>query len=106
MSREPLTDAADELDAARDQTADPAVCDRLETLAGCLRSQADREATPALGTLDRVQVKLREIEDQTDDTTVVAAVDSACEQILSFLGTLDDRAMTQHGRTGDEEEAG
>jgi hypothetical protein len=97
MTRDLLTDAADEVAAAKRATTDPAVSDRLETLAGRLRSQAERETTPALGVLDRVGTKLRDIEADTDDPTVGDSLARARANILSFLDTLDDRGMAQHG---------
>jgi len=99
MTRDILTDAADEVDTAKEAISDPEARDRLETLANQLRSQASREATPALGALDRIHVKLRDIEGQTDTTTVTEAIEHAREDILAFLETLDDRGMKQHGWT-------
>lgn len=96
MARDSLRRAAQELEAAG-EAADPATSDRLSALAGQLRSQADREATPALGALARVDAKLREIASRTDDGAVEASVERARERVLSFLGTLDDRGMEQHG---------
>jgi hypothetical protein len=102
MARELLTNAADEVDTAKEAIPDPEARDRLETLVNRLRSQADREATPALGVLDRIHVKLRDIERQTDETTVTEAIERAREDVLAFLETLDDRGMKQHGWTENE----
>jgi hypothetical protein len=96
MPRDLLERAHDAVETARDATASSDRQDRLGQLATHLRSQIHREATPALGTLDRVQTKLREIKDDTDEESVVDAVADAREHILSFLGTLDDRGMKQH----------
>lgn len=103
MTRDLLTHAAEEVDTAKRAVGNQDLGDRLDTLADQLRSQADRTATPALGTLDRVHAKLREIEHQTDDTTVTEALERARQDILSFLDTLDDRGMKQHGWSQDAE---
>ncbi len=100
MTRNLLTDAADEVDTAKEATPDPEARNRLETLGTQLRSQANRNATPALGALDRIHVKLRNIEGQTDEPAVTEAIERAREDILAFLETLDDRGMKQHGWTG------
>jgi ectoine hydroxylase-related dioxygenase (phytanoyl-CoA dioxygenase family) len=97
MTTDLLYRAADQVDAAREATTDTEVSDRLQTLANQLRSQAGRDATPALGTLDRIHAKLREIEAQTDETASRAAIERARDDILAFLQTLDDRGMKQHG---------
>jgi hypothetical protein len=101
MSADLLVQAVDAVERARDATTSHDKRDRLEQLGSQLQSQADRNATPALGALDRVQTKLREIENETDEETVTEALGEAREHILSFLGTLDDRGMKQHrGGTG------
>lgn len=97
MSRNLLKSAANEVDTAKEATSHTETSDRLETLANKLRSQAERDSTPALGTLDRVHTKLRRIEDQTDDATIRETIESAREDIMDFLETLDDRGMQQHG---------
>lgn len=97
MTHNLLSQAADGVDSARKATSDAGTSDRLETLANRLRSQAERDSTPALGTLDRVHTKLRTIEEQTDDTTVRETIEAARDDIMAFLETLDDRGMQQHG---------
>lgn len=97
MSRDLLHHAADKMDAAREEVIDSETSDRLRLLADQVRSQAERDATPALGTLDRIQHALREIATETDDETVRDHLETARERIFSFLGTLDDRGMKQHG---------
>lgn len=96
MSRDALVKAIEAVETARDATEDPARRERLEQLAAHLQTQADRDATPALGTLDRVQTKLRNIHADTEEGTVADALEEAREHILSFLATLDDRGMKQH----------
>jgi len=96
MSRELLEQAVDAVETARESTTDSETDERLAQLKTHLQSQADRDATPALGTLDRVQTKLRDIEDESDNSRVAESLAEAREQILSFLGTLDDRGMKQH----------
>lgn len=97
MTHDLLHQAADEVEATGEQLTDPATRTRLSTLADQLRAQADREAPPALGALARVQHALREIAADTDDEEVHARLEYAIEQLVSFLETLDDRGMTQHG---------
>jgi len=101
MTRDLLRDAAGEIDAAIEAVTDPEVRDSLETHADRLRSQAEREATPALGALDRIQNGLADVAADDDDETVVGHLERAREGIFDFLGTLDDRGMTQHGWTED-----
>ncbi len=84
------------VDTARESTTADDIGDRLAQLGSHLESQANRDTTPALGVLDRIQTKLREIEDETSDPAVEASLADAREHILSFLGTLDDRGMKQH----------
>jgi len=96
MSRELLEQAVDAVETARESTTDSETDERLAQLKTHLQSQADRDATPALGTLDRVQTKLRDIEDESDNSRVAESLAEARERILSFLGTLDDRGMKQH----------
>lgn len=101
MSRDLLLQAVDSVETARDAATSSDKQERLEQLGSQLQAQADRDATPALGALDRIQTKLREIENDTDEETVTEALAEAREHILSFLGTLDDRGMKQHrGGTG------
>ena len=97
MLRRLLTEAAGEVDRAGEAVPDPEARDRLELLADQLRSQAGREATPALGVLDRIHAKLRDVERETTETTATETIARAREDILAFLGTLDDRGRTQHG---------
>lgn len=96
MSRILLNDAANEVETAKEHATDGELRERLELFSDQLRSQADRETTPALGALDRIQVKLREIEQDTDSPVVSESIHRAREGVLSFLGTLDDRGMRQH----------
>lgn len=97
MTRDLLHEAADDLATTSETVSDAAVSDRLASLATQLRSQAERNTTPALGTLDRVQHALQEVADDTDDEAVRQRIEAVREQIFSFLGTLDDRGMQQHG---------
>ena len=97
MTRNLLREAADEVDATRETVSETAARDRLASLADQLRSQADRNTTPALGALDRVQHALHEIAVDTDDDTVRRRLEDVREQIFAFLATLEDRGMTQHG---------
>lgn len=96
MSRILLNDAANEVETARAHATDGELRERLELFSDQLRAQADRETTPALGVLDRIQVKLRDIEQHTDSPVVSESVHRAREEVLSFLGTLEDRGMRQH----------
>lgn len=96
MSQELLFRALEAVETARESATSSEMRERLDKLASHLESQAERETTPALGTLDRVQTKLGEIEADTDAQTVADALEEARENILSFLGTLDDRGMKQH----------
>ncbi len=50
-----------------------------------LESQTNRDATPALGTLDRVLVNIRETEDETNESAGAEALADAQEHTLSFL---------------------
>ncbi|WP_425433274.1 DUF7553 family protein [Haloarcula nitratireducens] len=97
MTRDTLYHAAREVDTARESASEMETSDRLAVLADQLRSQADRKATPALGTLDRIHTKLRTIETEANEPAVSEALEQARRHILSFLETLDDRGMKQHG---------
>lgn len=97
MTYDLLYHAAEEVDTAGKNVSDTDTSDRLESLADQLRSQGDRETTPALGTLARIHTKLRTIETEADEPTVSEALERARKHILSFLETLDDRGMKQHG---------
>lgn len=97
MTRDLLHQIAEEVGNVRDDVDDDDVRNRLEILADRLQSQAEREATPALGTLDRIQNALHEIATETDDETVSDRLENARKRIFEFLGTLDDRGMKQHG---------
>jgi len=99
MAQHLLETAAEEVDTAKEALTDQDARDRLTVLASHLRSQAGRETTPALGTLDRIHAKLRDIEQHIDDTTATEAIERARDNIMAFLDTLDDRGMTQHGST-------
>lgn len=92
-----LHQIAEEVENVRDDVDDDDVRNRLEILADRLQSQTEREATPALGTLDRIQNALHEIAAETDDETVSDRLEDARKQIFEFLGPLDDRGMKQHG---------
>jgi predicted transcriptional regulator len=96
MSRDSLDQAADAVNTAIEVSTDEEIKERLDQLGSKLESQATRDTTPALGILDRVQTKLREIGSETQDQTVAESLADAREHILSFLGTLDDRGMKQH----------
>lgn len=97
MSRDLLYDAIEEVEATREALPDGEVSDRLETLSSRLESQAERDATPALGTLDRIQNGLEEVASEADDEAVTDRLETARERIFSFLETLEDRGMKQHG---------
>ena len=73
------------------------VDDRLEKLTTRIESQAERDTTPALGTLDRVQHSIEEVASDADDEAVKVRLENGREHIFSFLETLDDRGMKQHG---------
>lgn len=104
MARNLLNHAAGEVDAASEAVTDPDTRDRLAGLADQLRSQAEREATPALGALDRIHTKLREIQHYTGEPSASEALENAQDDILSFLETLDDRGMKQHGESQNADE--
>lgn len=105
MDRELLTQAVDEARQAIEATDSSEAQERLEDLADRLRYQAEeKESTPALGTLDRIQQSFEEIAGQTDNEEVTESLTHAREHIFSFLGTLEDRGMTQHGWTPKAEE--
>lgn len=91
-----LVQAVEAIERARDSTPNPERRERLDRFSSRLQSQAEREATPALGTLDRIHTKLGNIEAETDDQTVTDSLTQAREHVLSFLGTLEDRGMKQH----------
>lgn len=97
MSRDLLSDANEAVAAARERLSDEELRDRLETLSSRLQSQAERDTTPALGTLDRIQNGLEEVASSADDATVTEQLEDARENIFSFLETLEDRGMKQHG---------
>lgn len=97
MTHDLLYQAAEAVDTAGEEVSDTDTSDRLGSLADQLRSQADRETTPALGVLDRIHTKLRAIETEADEPTVSEALERARNHVLSFLETLDDRGMKQHG---------
>lgn len=96
MPRDTLQQAIDGVETGREHTADGDIEERLTQLESHLESQANRDATPALGTLDRIHTKLGEVEDETSDSRVAESVATAREHILRFLDTLDDRGMKQH----------
>ena len=103
MSRELLTQAVDEVTQASNAADKSVVSDRLGDLAERLRYQAEeKRSTPALGALDRIRYGLEEVAGQSDNEAVFEPLARAQEHIMSFLGTLDDRGMTQHGWTPNE----
>lgn len=105
MNRELLTQTIEEVQEAIEAADSSETQERLEALADRLRYQAEeKQSTPALGTLDRIQHSFEEIVDQTGDEEVAKPLNRAREHIFSFLGTLDDRGMTQHGWTPKTEE--
>lgn len=106
MTRTLLHQAADEVERASETVTDEERSARLKTLAERLRSQAERDATPALGALDSVHEKLRELERQSDESAVTDTLQRAREDILSFLETLEDRGMKQHGWNGNAQSNG
>lgn len=106
MTRDLLRRAAGEVEAAREAIPEPEARDRLEALSDQLRAQAERGTTPALGALDRVHVKLGEIQRQTGQATATEAIERAREDILAFLETLDDRGMKQHGESRNDDANG
>ena len=97
MYRDELENAVEEIEATKRAVSDEEVKNRLETLSSRLQSQAERETTPALGALDRIQNSLAEIAAESGDETVTERLENAREGIFSFLETLDDRGMKQHG---------
>lgn len=103
MACEELDRAARTVREASEAAADAGRSERLAGLADTLRDQAERDATPALGVLDRVQYSLDEVADRTDDEAVAAGLADAREHVFAFLETLDDRGMTQHGLPTDAE---
>lgn len=97
MTHEMLVQAVRAVEAASDEARDPEISARLARLADHLRMQAEREGTPALGGLDRIHHALQEVTTQTEVEAVITQVDDAQIRIVSFLDTLDDRGMKQHG---------
>jgi hypothetical protein len=96
MSRELLVEAHAAVERVRDEVSGTDTRDLLEDLATRLHHQAEREGTPALGTLDRINAKLEDVEGGIADEEAFHAIHQAPEHILSFLATLDDRGMKQH----------
>jgi hypothetical protein len=87
--RTDLREAADELDAARDEAAaDAEVADRLESLAGQLRKMADADRGPDHGRLDRLTHDLRDAEAELDGEAV-AAVGSAIAHVRAYRETVE-----------------
>lgn len=94
----------DEVTQASDAATDSATSNRLDNLAGRLRHQAaEKQSTPALGALDRIRYGLEEVAEQSSNEAVSEPLAHAQEHIMSFLEALDDRGMTQHGWTPDNE---
>ena len=105
MDRELLIQASEEAEQAIQAVNDSETQERLEGLVDRLRFQAEeKQSTPALGTLDRIQQSFEEIAEQTSNEEVAESLNTAREHIFSFLGTLEDRGMTQHGWTPTSEE--
>ena len=86
--RDDLREAADELDAAREDAADSEVADRLETYAQQLRTMADNERGPDHGRLDRMMHNLRQAEADLDGRAV-AAVGSALSHVRAYRETVE-----------------
>ncbi|WP_101296026.1 DUF7553 family protein [Halegenticoccus soli] len=103
MARDLLHQAADNVEAVETERPAKDTSNRLASLADQLRSQAQRDATPALGVLDRIQHALHDIAEETDDDTVSNRLEDAREQIFTFLETLEDRGMKQHGWSENKE---
>ena len=104
MARELLPQALNEAIQASDAATDSATSNRLDNLAERLRHQAaEKQSTPALGALDRIRYGLEEVAEQSSNEAVSEPLAHAQEHIMSFLKTLDDRGMTQHGWTPENE---
>ena len=104
MSRDLLTQAIDEVTQASDAAAKSVVSDRLDDLAERLRHQAgEKQSTLALDALDRIRYGLGEVAEQSSNEAVSEPLARAQEHIMSFLGTLEDRGMTQYGWTPENE---
>ena len=97
MTHNTLVQAVRAVEAASADAHDAEISERLDQLAAYLRSQAERDGTPALGGLDRIHHSLQEAASQTDQESVTTRIDEARDHIVSFLDTLDDRGMKQHG---------
>ena len=97
MTHDTLVHAVNAVETASEDASDTEISERLDQLAGHLRSQAERDGPPALGGLDRIQHSLQEVATQTDQEAVTTRMDEARDLIFSFLDTLDDRGMQQHG---------
>ena len=96
MTRKLLERAQEEVRRASTDS-EGEISERLTKLANRLHYQAtEKQSTPALGALDRIQYSLQEIAEETDRETVATRLERAREHIVSFLGTLDDRGMKQH----------
>ena len=86
--RSELREAADELDVAREEAADSADTERLESLAEQLRAMADADRGPDHGRLDRLTHGLREAEAELDGEAV-AAVGSAIAHVRAYRETVE-----------------
>ena len=97
MTHDTLVNAVSAVEGASEEAHDTEISERLDQLAGYLQLQADRDGTPALGGLDRIQHSLQEVASQTDQEAVTTRIGEARDLIVSFLDTLNDRGMQQHG---------
>ena len=97
MTHNTLVQAVRAVEAASADAHDTEISERLDQLAAYLRSQAERDGTLALGGLDRIHHSLQEAASQTGQESVTTRIDEARDRIVSFLDTLDDRGMKQHG---------
>jgi hypothetical protein len=104
MTHDTLVQAVNAVEAASEDAHDTEISERLDQLAAHLQSQAEREGSPALGGLDRIQHSLQEVASRTDQEAVTTRIDKARDLIFSFLDTLDDRGMKQHGLQTDMEQ--
>jgi len=84
--------------AGREATTDPEASNRLRARSEQFRSRAERDPTPALGTLDRIQHALKQIAAGSDDQVVSGHLEAGRNHVFSFLETFDDQGMGQHGR--------
>lgn len=103
MTRDLLYQAVTDVENASREISGSEQRAQLNALANQLHTQAERDAPPALGALDRIQHYLGEIAEQADDELVRENLETARGRIFSFLETLEDRGMTQRGHRRDIE---